>query len=299
MVHIVSICGQTSCCRVNEKSTMDRARFRVAATLPEHAALIDCDRLVERSPGDAKAKIVEVRRGRFDLEGPRGVWLIVPSHMVFIPADRPYIIRTEPGTQVAVVHLDPQRTPWHHEGCWVTAVPPLAHEMVQYALRWPATRDAAEPVAESFFRTLALLCRDWFSKERILWLPAGRSAEVARAIQHVMDNLEDASIEQAAVAACLTARTLRRRFKAETGMTWRRFVREARMTQAINLLGSGRMRVSEVALSVGFRSIGAFTHAFSAQFGRTPSDFARNHRGTALNGGGPASAPLQGHVARP
>lgn len=260
---------------------MDRPRFRVAATLPEHAELIDCDRLVEQSPGDPRPKIVQVRRGRFDLEGPRGVWRIVPSHMVFIPAQRPYLIRTEPDTQVAVVHLDAERTPWHHEGCWVTAVSPLAYEMVQYALRWPASRDPADPVAESFFRTLALLCRDWFSKERILWLPVGRSPEIARAIQHVMEHLEDASIEQAAVAARLTARTLRRRFKAETGMTWRRFVREARMTQAINLLGPGGMRVSDVALTVGFRSIGAFTHAFCAQFGRTPSDFARSSRGIA------------------
>ena len=262
---------------------MDKARFRAAATLPEHAALIDCDRLVEQSGGDPRPKLVQVRRGRFDLEGPRGVWLIVPSHMVFIPPGRPYVIRTAPGTQVAVLHLDAQRTPWHHEGCWVTAVTPLAHEMIDYALRWPEARDPADPVADSFFRTLALLCRDWFSKDRILWLPAGRSPEVARSIQHVMENLEEASIEQAAAVAGLTARTLRRRFKAETGMTWRRFVREARMTQAINLLGSGRMRVSEVALSVGFRSIGAFTHAFSAQFGRTPSDFARNQRSPAAN----------------
>lgn len=264
--------------------------FRPAATLPEHAELIDCGTLVERSEGDPKAKIVLVRRGRFDLEGPRGVWMIVPTHMVFIPARRPYVIRTEAGTQVAAVHLDPERTPWHHDGCWVTAVTPLAREMVDYALRWPAAREPADPVAESFFRTFAFLCRDWFSKERILWLPVGRSPEIARAIRHVIGNLEEASMEQAAAAARLTARTLRRRFKAETGMTWRRFVREARMTQAMNLLGAGGMRVSDVALTVGFRSIGAFTHAFSAQFGRTPSDFARNQRAPAANGAGVAAS---------
>lgn len=275
---------------------MSKPLFRPAATLPEHAELIDCGTLLEQSTGDPKAKIVQVRRGRFDLEGPRGVWMIVPTHMVFIPSGRPYVIRTEAGTQVAVVHLDPERTPWHHDGCWVSAVTPLAREMVDYALRWPASRDGTDPVAESFFRTLAYLCRDWFSKERILWLPVGRTPEIARAIQHVMGNLEEASMEQAAAAARLTARTLRRRFKAETGMTWRRFVREARMTQAMTLLGSGRMRVSDVALTVGFRSIGAFTHAFSAQFGRTPSDFARNQRTSGPNG---AEAALRQPVHEP
>jgi AraC-like DNA-binding protein len=258
---------------------MPEARFSGPAELPEHAELIDCAGLVEESRGDPKSKIVHVRAGRFQLEGPRGVWRILPAHMVFIPSGRPYTIRTEAHTQVAVVHLDPARMSWHHEGCWVSDMTPLAREMVLYALRWPRRREPDDPVAEAFFRTVGLLCRDWFSKDRILWQPAGQSREVGRAIQYVLAHLDEASIERAAAAACLSARTLRRRFKAETGMTWRRFVHDTRMTQAMDLLSAGRMRVSEVALSVGFRSIGAFTHAFTAVVGKTPSAFARDQRG--------------------
>ncbi|MBX6320818.1 MAG: helix-turn-helix transcriptional regulator [Rhodospirillaceae bacterium] len=267
---------------------MPEARFSGPADAPDFAELIDCGGLVEQSRGDAKSKIVHVRSGRFRLEGPRGVWRILPAHMVFIPAERAYAIRTDPRTQVAVVHLDPRRLHWHHDGCWVSEVTPLAREMILYALRWPRGRDPADPVADAFFRTVGLLCRDWFSKERILWQPAGQSPEIGRAIQYALAHLEEASIERAAAAACLSARTLRRRFKAETGMTWRRFVHDTRMTQAMDLLAAGRVRVSEVALSVGFRSVGAFTHAFTALVGKTPSAFARDQRAT--RGGAAAAA---------
>ena len=259
---------------------MSEARFNPPAAVPEHAELIDCAGLVEQSSGDVKNKIVHVRSGRFQLEGPRGVWRILPAHMVFIPAQRPYVIRTDSRTQVAVVHLDPARMSWHHQGCWVTDMTPLAREMILYALRWPRARDPGDLVAEAYFRTIGLLCRDWFSKERILWQPAGQSREIARAIQYAVAHLDEASIEQAAAAACMSARTLRRRFKAETGMTWRHFVHDTRMTHAMDLLSASRMRVGEVALSVGFRSIGAFTHAFTALVGKTPSAFARDQRTT-------------------
>ena len=111
--------------------------FATAPICPEHAELSRCGSLAERSPGDPKHKVVHVRAGRLELEGPRGVWAILPTHMVFIPAGRPYEIRTEAETELAVVHLDAPMTPWHHDGCWAAGTSPLAREMVDYALRWP------------------------------------------------------------------------------------------------------------------------------------------------------------------
>lgn len=252
--------------------------FVTTSTCPEHAGLSRCGRLAESSLGDFKHKVVHVRAGRLELEGPRGVWAILPTHMVFIPAGRPYEIRTDDGTEVAVVHLDAPMTPWHHDGCWAAGTSPLAREMVDYALRWPRERDRDDPVAGSFFRTFGLLCADWFSRQRILWLPTGQSPGIRAAIRHVIANVDDGSLEGAASAAKLSPRTLRRHFREDTGMTWRQFVREARMMQAMEMLASGRHRISDVAMAVGFSSFGAFTQAFSACVGRTPSDFARSQR---------------------
>lgn len=224
--------------------------------------------------GHPCSSLLFVTAGRIELRAPRGTWRVLPGHMVFIPARRPHNLHTPDGAQLVRVMLDPADAPWDHEGCWVARTSALGREMILHALRWRKDRDPADPVALSFFRTLGLLCREWFGNERILWLPAGESRPIQAAIGHVMANPDDGSVESAAAVARLTPRTLRRRFRDETGMPWRRFVRDARMLRAVELLGQ-EARVGDVAVAVGFSSLGAFTQAFTQTLGRRPSDYLR------------------------
>jgi AraC-like DNA-binding protein len=219
--------------------------------------------------------LVVVLAGRIELLAPRGTWRVLQGHMMFIPAGRAYVAHLPVGAQLAVVHLDPAATPWDHGGCWASRISALGREMVLYALRWPRERDPDDPVAASFFSTLGLLCREWFGNERMLWLPHGDSRQVQAAIDHVMGNLDEASIERAAAAAHLSPRTLRRRFQIETGMTWRRFVRDARMLRAVELLAAKDAKIGDVAMAVGFSSQGAFTEAFTETVGHRPRDYQR------------------------
>ena len=270
------------------------ARLSAAAAVPAYAELIEGAALEARSEGDPEHKIVYVQHGRFELAGSRGDWLIPASHMVFVPAGRPYVAGTPPATVLVVAHLDPEITPWQHDGCWASTVSPLAREMLLYALRWRPEQSASDPVARAFFRTLGLLCRDWFARERILWLPAARSPEVEKAVRHVLGHLDAASVERAAAAAGLSTRTLRRRFASETGIGWRSFVREARMRRAVEMLSLGTLRVSEVALAVGFNSMGAFTQAFTAFAGKTPSSFRHERRREERPAASPPRRPAGG-----
>jgi AraC-like DNA-binding protein len=238
----------------------------------EHAAEIVADQWEEASLGDAMHKLVQVRSGVLDLEGTSGGWLILPGHMVFIPAERAFSLRTGRGTRLAVVHLDPARTTWHHHGCWVTAATPLAAQLIGRALGWTPEEAATSPLAASLFRTLALLCAELFANPRLLWLPSAQSAEMRWAVRYVSCNLASASAGGAADAAGLSLRTLQRRCLDEFGMSWRAFLREARMMRALELMAQGG-HVGAVANMVGFDSVSAFTVAFSKRFGMPPSAY--------------------------
>jgi AraC-like DNA-binding protein len=220
-------------------------------------------------------KLVFLMAGQVDLEGDQGGWLLLPDHMVFIPADRAFAIRSSRGTRLIVAHLDPADAEWHHHGCWITAVPNLAREMLAHALRWrlPDVRQAAG--SRIFFRTLSHLCQEWFSTPRILWMPAARSAEVKAAVGYVRDHLDEASLEGAAEAAGCSARTLQRRCQEEFGFSWRSFSREVRIMRAMELLAHREMRIGAVSREAGFRSVAAFTVSFSDRLGISPSEFAR------------------------
>jgi AraC-like DNA-binding protein len=123
---------------------------------------------------------------------------------------------------------------------------------------------------------MGLLIPDWFTNARILWLPYGRSAPVNAAMRHAMDHLADAGIEPSAAAAGLSPRTLRRRFLDEVGMTWRQFVREARLTRALDLLARQELKVGDVAHAVGFRSLASFNQAVRQWTGRSPGSYLRD-----------------------
>ncbi|MFC7397723.1 helix-turn-helix domain-containing protein [Chelatococcus sp. GCM10030263] len=231
----------------------------------------------EGSLGDPLHKLLLVVSGQIDLEGASGGWLIVPNHLVFIPADRTFALRASPGTVVQVAHVDPADTEWHHEGCWVTAASPLAREMLAQAVRWSAEDFSRLPVARLFLRTLAHLCAEWFSNPRMLWLPAAHSPEMRAVLTYVRDHLADASLTGACTATGISPRSLQRRCQEELQLGWRQLIREARIMRAMELLTQGRHSVSAVARSIGFRSLGAFTAAFSERVGTVPSEFLRRY----------------------
>jgi AraC-like DNA-binding protein/mannose-6-phosphate isomerase-like protein (cupin superfamily) len=84
----------------------------------------------------------------------------------------------------------------------------------------------------------------------------------------------------------VSARTLTRAFRAETGMSLGRWHAAVRAQQAVLLLAAGES-VDDVADAVGYRSASAFGAAFRRQTGRTPSRFQ------------PAGAPGDVPIAAP
>lgn len=68
-------------------------------------------------------------------------------------------------------------------------------------------------------------------------------------------------------------------FKEETGTTMKALLTELRMERAKRLLLEGRLTVSQVASSVGYRDYAVFERAFSAAAGLAPRSFARGDEG--------------------
>jgi AraC-like DNA-binding protein len=149
--------------------------------------------------------------------------------------------------------------------------------MLRHAVQWAPNEARDLDVARHFFKTLSHLCQDWFSKPRIMWLPAAKSPEMRAVVGYVRDHLGDASMDGACAAAGLSARTLQRRCQEELGFGWCEFVREVRILWAMELLARGGNPVGSVAKTIGFSSLSAFTLAFSKRVGISPSDFVRRH----------------------
>ena len=70
-----------------------------------------------------------------------------------------------------------------------------------------------------------------------------------------------------------------REFKKEFGETPHRYLQRRRIEHAADLLRETDQPVTEIALDVGFASLGWFTTAFKEIMGETPTAYRDRHRG--------------------
>jgi len=68
-------------------------------------------------------------------------------------------------------------------------------------------------------------------------------------------------------------------FKAQTGLTFRQYVRTARLARAKLLLRDMRLRVEEVAWRCGYAHTSNLDREFEREFGLAPSEFRRSSSG--------------------
>ncbi|MEA5257898.1 two-component regulator propeller domain-containing protein [Arcicella aquatica] len=69
-----------------------------------------------------------------------------------------------------------------------------------------------------------------------------------------------------------------RQIKAITGQSVVEFIRDIRLKRAAQLLSSGNLRVSEVAMMVGIEDIKYFRKMFQGIYNMPPSEYAKQHR---------------------
>ena len=106
-----------------------------------------------------------------------------------------------------------------------------------------------------------------------LHLPVPQDERLRQLTQMLVANPGDSrSLDQWAATLNLAQRTLVRKFRAETGMSFVEWRQRARVMQAIKLLGAGDS-VTEVALSVGYDSLSAFISVFKNITGVAPTQY--------------------------
>lgn len=96
-----------------------------------------------------------------------------------------------------------------------------------------------------------------------------------KAIDYVIANLQDPQLSVDSIAALFNLSRMQayRKIKALTGKSVVEFIKMVRMKQAIKLMDSHKLTLSEIAFEVGFNSASYFTRCFKEEFGKTPSEY--------------------------
>lgn len=205
-------------------------------------------------------------------------WTLPPQRAAWIGAGTSHRVSSSTGIALRTVYFSEALAAGVPAiDCRVFAATPLAREMIVHAGRYaasiPGERKATDATRDAFFRALVALCSEWIVAEQPYYLPEPKTSELVRATSWIEAHLADATVEGAAAAARVSVRTLARRFEQETLMSFRAYLQAARMMRAMELLAEPGATVSATAYAVGFKSIGAFTAAFTERCGETPSAY--------------------------
>jgi len=217
-------------------------------------------------------------RGEAEGETPTGHYLVPPQQAIWIPAGLPHLTTLFDVTSVSVF-FEPSMLPGPDDRARVLAAAPVIREMIAYGVRWPIERPESDVTADAYFDVLARLVLDWLDEEAPLWLPTTADPVIADVIAFTDTHLASATASDVCRAVGLSERTLRRRFVAATGMTWRTYLLQSRLLRAMTLLADGTggpggsRTILDVATAVGFDSPSAFTRAFQGLTGERPSAY--------------------------
>ena len=77
-----------------------------------------------------------------------------------------------------------------------------------------------------------------------------------------------------AEAIGMSVRTLQRRLN-ESGFSYSRLIEQERLRTAVRLLADPKIKVTRVAIELGYTDLANFTHAFRRWMGVSPSQFRR------------------------
>ncbi|MEO8203933.1 MAG: helix-turn-helix transcriptional regulator [Betaproteobacteria bacterium] len=216
---------------------------------------------------------VETRSASDDRDdrGDRGeTWVVPPQRAVWLPPGIEHRILTSSQVKFRTLYVTPDAAKGMPRQCEAFAITPLLRELILRATELPLEYDehgAAGRIMQLILDELASLARLPYN----LPMPASRIlSRICREI--IASPNERTTIEALGTRHGTTTRTLARRFRSETGMSFSEWRRRARLLRALAWIAEGRP-ILAVALDLGYDSPSAFSAMFKREFGLPPSQY--------------------------
>jgi AraC-like DNA-binding protein len=215
-----------------------------------------------------RAQLIFAIEGAMTVRAPDALWVLPPSHALWVPAGVVHQIRTNGPVEMRTLYVQPEQAKGIRNECHVLFVSRLLRELIVRAMELPALYD--EKGMQGRVMNLIL--------DEVAHLPAQplglrmpSDARLLRLCELVLRDLcRCDSIARLGAAVGLSERSVMRRFPKETGLSFRRWHNQARLLKAFELFDQ-RQSLTKVALEVGYSSPSAFAKMFRRTLGKPPT----------------------------
>lgn len=211
-----------------------------------------------------------VESGLIHVRTSHGSWLLPPHRAGWIPPGERHwasVIGATSGWSVAVTPRESLNLP--SRPC-VIGISELMRALVRRAASWGA-EDRLDPAQERIIQVL--LDEIGRAPHEPLHLPMPTDPRLARIARTIFERPDDPrTLEEWAAWGAISARTLRRQMRAETGLSFSRWRQQANLTHALEMLAQGEP-VAVVSDALGYASPSNFIAMFRRAFGDSPAHY--------------------------
>lgn len=205
---------------------------------------------------------------------------VVPAHHYFwIPAGMPHLLRVSSSATVVrniyfYTHDDGSDPFYSKLGIYPASQ--LVIDMINYTERWDGQHVKPRDTNIVFLSALKNILPQLSRKTLPIVLPITDDEKAQRILRYLEANIAlPLTLEEVSTRFNMSARTLSRLFQSVLHISFLQYLKTLRMVKAIEMLLKTTRPVGEIAIRVGYDSIGSFSNAFYALTQSRPSDFRR------------------------
>lgn len=240
------------------------------------------DRGARKTPhAHKRGQLLSVWSGSIAVNSAEGTYVVPPERALWIPPGVRHETRHLAATQLRTLYVAREAATALPARMAVVQVSPLLRCLIDAVVALPPDYDETGAAGRL---VSVLLDQIAVSPVAPLHLPLPSSPALRSLADRILANPADRrTLHELACPMGMSARTLERHFKAETGLSLRTFRRQAKLFRALELVAA-REPVNRISDVLGFDGPSAFIALFRTAFGVTPGRYLHET---------PAAVPLE------
>ena len=224
-----------------------------------------------------RGQVFCVESGLVHMRTAHGSWLSPPNRAGWIPPGEAHKVSVNGAMSGWSLLITPEAASELPKHPCVIGTTELMRALVRRAVSW----SAQHTLAAEQERVIAVLLDEMrHAPHESLHLPMPQDRRLLRITNAIFEQPEDdRTLDAWADWAGLSARTLSRLFRAETGLSFAQWRQQARLTHALERLAQGDA-VAVVADALGYATPSNFIAMFRRSFGDSPARYFAHRAGT-------------------
>lgn len=211
-----------------------------------------------------------LEKGLISVRTHEGAWTLPPHRVGWLPPGVMHTVRMSETSRGWGVYVAPEAACGLPETTCILNANDLMRALVHRAATW-SNQDELSTEQERVLAVLMDEMRHAPHEPLHLNMPTDRRLQrIAHAVLERPDDVR--SLDQWADWAGVSARTVSRLFRAQTGVSFAQWRQQARLTRGLERLAAGEP-VATVADALGYASVSAFVAMFRRSFGLSPGRY--------------------------